>query len=82
MSPIGGSVQFVNHAGMPALEAYQRGADTALIATPMNQLEHSLVVQKNITSAEQLRGKILGMSTQGSFTDILLRKGLRLNGIA
>lgn len=46
MSLIGGSVQFVNHSGMPALEAYQRGADTAMIASPMSQLEHSLVVQK------------------------------------
>jgi NitT/TauT family transport system substrate-binding protein len=82
MSLIGGSVEFVNHSGMPALEAYQRGADTALIASPMNQLEHSLVVQKNITSTEQLRGKILGMSTVGSLTDILLREGLRLNGIS
>jgi ABC-type nitrate/sulfonate/bicarbonate transport system substrate-binding protein len=82
MSLIGGSVQFVNHSGMPALEAYQRGADTAMIASPMNQLEHSLVVQKNITSVEQLRGKILGMSTSGSLTDILLREGLRLNGIS
>jgi NitT/TauT family transport system substrate-binding protein len=78
MSLIGGSVQFVNHSGMPALEAYQRGADTALIASPMNQLEHSLVVQKNIASVEQLRGKILGMSTQGSLTDILLREGCGL----
>ena len=82
MSLIGGSVQFVNHSGMPALEAYQRGADTAMIASPMNQLEHSLVVQKSITSVEQLRGKILGMSTSGSLTDILLREGLRLNGIS
>jgi NitT/TauT family transport system substrate-binding protein len=79
MALIGGSVQFVNHSGMPALEAYQRGADTALIASPMNQLEHALVVQKNITGTEQLRGKILGMSTAGSLTDILLREGLRLN---
>jgi NitT/TauT family transport system substrate-binding protein len=82
MSLLGGSIQFVNHSGMPALEAYQRGADTALIASPMNQLEHSLVVQKNITSTEQLRGKILGMSTAASLTDILLREGLRLNGIS
>ena len=82
MSLLGNSVQFVNHSGMPALEAYQRGADTALIASPMNQLEHSLVVQKNITSVEQLRGKILGMSTAGSLTDVLLREGLRLNGIS
>jgi len=81
MSLIGGSVQFVNHSGMPALEAFQRGADTALIASPMNQLEHSLVVQKSIVNVEQLRGKVLGMSTVGSLTDILLREGLRLNGL-
>ena len=81
VSLIGGSVQFVNHSGMPALEAYQRGADTALIASPNNQLEHSLVVQKSITSVEQLRGKVLGMSTAGSLTDILLREGLRVNNI-
>jgi len=82
MSLLGASVQFVNHSGMPALEAYQRGADTALIASPMNELEHSLVVQKSITSVEQLRGKVLGMSTVGSLTDILLREGLRLNDIS
>jgi ABC-type nitrate/sulfonate/bicarbonate transport system substrate-binding protein len=66
---------------MPALEAYQRGADTALIASPMNQLEHSLVVQKSIANVEQLRGKFLGMSTAGWLTDILLREELHLNGI-
>jgi hypothetical protein len=44
---IGGSVQFVNHSGMPALEAYQRGADTAMIASPMNQLEHSLSAKEH-----------------------------------
>jgi NitT/TauT family transport system substrate-binding protein len=82
MSLIGGSVQFVNHSGMPALEAHQRGADTAMIASPMNQLEHSLVVQKNITSTEQLRGKVIGISTLGSLTDIILREGLRLNNIS
>ena len=82
MSLIGGSVQFVNHSGMPALEAYQRGADTALIASPNNQLEHSLVVQKHITTVEQLKGKVLGMSTAGSLTDVLLREGLRLNNIS
>src|ERR1044071_8390315 len=32
MSLIGASVQVVNHSGMPALEASQRGADPAQIA--------------------------------------------------
>src|SRR5437870_1885956 len=82
MSLIGGSVQFVNHSGMPALEAYQRGADTALIASSMNQLEHAVVAQKSITSVEQLRSKVLGISAIGSLTDILMREGLRLNGIS
>src|SRR5438445_13901848 len=68
MSLIGGSVQFVNHSGMPALEAYQRGADTALIASSMNQLEHAVVAQKSITSVEQLRSKVLGNSPIGSLT--------------
>jgi hypothetical protein len=43
-----------------------------MIASPMNQLEHSLVVQKNITSTEQLRGKVLGISALGS---LILREG-------
>jgi len=59
MSLLGASVQFVNHSGMPALEAYQRGADTALIASPMNELEHSLVVQKNITAPSNCAAKSL-----------------------
>lgn len=82
MSLIGASVQFVNHSGMPALEAYQRGADTALIASSMNQLEHAIIGQKNITNVEQLRGKVLGISAIASLTDILMREGLRMNGIA
>jgi ABC-type nitrate/sulfonate/bicarbonate transport system substrate-binding protein len=81
MSLLGGSLQFVNHSGMPALEAYQRGADTALIASSMNQLEHAVVAHKNITNIEQLRGRILGISAPGALTDILMREGLRLNGI-
>ena len=82
MSLLGGSLQFVNHSGMPALEAYQRGADTALIASSMNRLEHAVVARKNIRNVEQLRGKILGISAPGSLTDILMREGLRLNGIS
>jgi len=82
MSLIGGSIQFVNHSGLPALEAYQRGADTVMLASSMNQLEHAVVAHKSITSVEQLRGRILGISAQGSLTDILMREGLRMNGIS
>src|SRR5947199_9241731 len=39
MSLIGGSVQFVNHSGISALEARQRRPDTALIASSRNHVE-------------------------------------------
>jgi ABC-type nitrate/sulfonate/bicarbonate transport system substrate-binding protein len=82
MSLIGNSVQFVNHSGMPALEAYQRGADTVMIASSMNQLEHAVMAHKSITSVEQLRGKVLGISALGALTDIILREALRYHGIS
>ena len=82
MSLIGNSIQFVNHSGMPALEAYQRGADTVMIASSMNQLEHAVMAEKSITSVDQLKGKVLGISAPGALTDIILREALRFHGIS
>jgi NitT/TauT family transport system substrate-binding protein len=82
MSLIGNSLEFVNHSGMPALEAYQRGAETAMIASSLNQLEHAVMAHKSITGVEQLRGKIIGMSAPGALTDIALREALRFHGIS
>lgn len=82
MALLGGSVQFINHSAMPSLEAYTRGADTALIATALNRVDHSLMVQPKINSIQELRGKVLGMSTPGALTDVVLREGLRLNGLS
>ena len=82
MSLIGNSMQFVNHSGMPALEAYQRGADTVMIASSMNQLEHAVMAEKSITSVDQLKGKVLGISAPGALTDIILREALRFHGIS
>jgi len=82
MSLIGNSIQFVNHSGMPALEAYQRGADTLMIASSMNQLEHAVMADKSITSVDQLKGKVLGISAPGALTDIILREALRFHGIS
>ncbi|HEY2986246.1 MAG TPA: ABC transporter substrate-binding protein [Candidatus Binatia bacterium] len=82
MSLIGNSLEFVNHSGMPALEAYQRGAETVMIASSLNQLEHAVMAHKSITGVEQLRGKIIGMSAPGALTDIALRDALRFHGIS
>ncbi len=82
MAMLGGSVQFVIHSAMPSLEAYMGGADTVLIGTSMNHLDHYLVVPSSINSPQDLRGKIIGVSALGSLTDIALREALRLNGLS
>jgi ABC-type nitrate/sulfonate/bicarbonate transport system substrate-binding protein len=40
------------------------------------------VVQKSISNVDELRGKVLGFSSAGSLTDVVLREGLRLNGLS
>ncbi len=82
MSLLGGSVQFINHSAIPSLGAYLRGADTVLVGSPLNRLDHSLVVQPDIARVEELRGKTVGISSLGSLTDIVLREGLRLHGLS
>lgn len=82
MALLGGSVQFVIHSAMPSLEAYLGGADTVLVGASMNHLDHYLVVQPSITSTQDLRGKIIGISALGSLTDTALREALRLNDLS
>ena len=82
MAMLGGSVQFVIHSAMPSLEAYIGGADTLLIGTSMNHLDHYLVVPPGISDPQDLRGKIIGVSAVGSLTDVALREALRLNGLS
>jgi len=53
-----------------------------MIASSRNQLEHAVMAEKSITSVEQLRGKVLGMSAVGALTDIILRDALRYHGIS
>jgi len=82
MALLGGSVQFVIHSAMPSLEAYLGGADTVLVGASMNHLDHYLVVQPSITSTQDLRGKIIGISALGSLTDTALREALRLHDLS
>ncbi len=82
MAMLGGSVQFINHSALLPLEAYMAGADTVLVGTGMNNLDHSLMVLPSITTIQDLRGKIIGISALGSLTHVALREALRLNGLS
>ena len=82
MALLGGSVQFVIHSALPSLEAYLGGADTVLVGTSMNHLDHYLVVHSSITRVQDLRGKIIGISALGSLTDTAVREALRVNELS
>src|SRR5437773_4178242 len=52
-------------------------ADLKLVAVTINRLEHIVVVRKNITKPEDLKGKRIAVSRIGSASDITTRMVLR-----
>ena len=82
MGLLSGSTQFMNYSALPSLEAYLRGADTVLLASALDRVEHHLVVHPSIETVKDLRGKTIGIGSLGSLIDVVLREGLRLSGIS
>jgi NitT/TauT family transport system substrate-binding protein len=73
---IGGSLEFLMTGGPPVLNAYLRGARLKIIGGVTNILPYVLITGGRITSAEQLRGKRIGISRFGSNTDFVVRLAL------
>src|SRR5215475_6489538 len=74
-------VQVGNAAGSGVANAAVRGADTVSIACFINVLAYELVVLDSVKSAEDLKGKSVGISRFGSVSDVAAReliKGLGL----
>ena len=74
-------VQVGNAAGSGVANAAVRGADTVSTACVINVLAYELVVLDSIKSAEDLKGKSIGISRFGSASDVAARellKGLNL----
>src|SRR5215472_5585974 len=74
-------VQVGNAAGSGVANAAVRGADTVSVACFINVLAYELVVLDSVKSAEDLKGKSVGISRFGSVSDVAAReliKGLGL----
>src|SRR6185436_20027257 len=74
-------VQVGNAAGSGVANAVVRGADAVSVACTINVLAYELVVLDTIKSAEDLKGKSIGISRFGSGSDVAARellKGLSL----
>ena len=79
---IGKSLDLLNTGGPPFLNAYVRGARLKIIGGVTNILPYVFMSTARITSAEQLRGKKIGISRFGSNTDFVVRLALGQLGLA
>ena len=80
-SLLAGDVQVANASGGGVASAVVAGADLVLVSCYLNSLPYELVVNDSVKSAEDLKGKTIGISRIGSASDVAARaliKGLGL----
>lgn len=70
---LGNSTQFASATGS-AVSAAVRGADIRVILAVTDRPSFDLIVQPNITSVQQLKGKKIGTGGVGSLAEILARR--------
>lgn len=80
-SLLAGDVKVGNASGGAVTSAAAGGASLVVVGCYLNSLPYELVVQESIRSAEELKGKSVGISRIGSASDVAARvliKGLGL----
>jgi NitT/TauT family transport system substrate-binding protein len=78
---IAGEVQFLQISGGTTVSAAVGGADVTIVATTIGTFVQNLVVRPEIETAEQLRGKAIGISRFGTSLDTGARIALRHLGL-
>ena len=78
---IGKSLDLLLSGGTPFVYAQLKGADLKIIAGLVNKMPYAFVVRENISSAEQLKGKKVGISRFGSNTDFVVKLALTEMGL-
>jgi len=83
-SIIAGDIPIGNASGGGVASAVVGGANLVMVGCMLNTLPYELVVQESIKTAEDLRGKNIGISRIGSASDVAARvliKGLGLEPV-
>jgi NitT/TauT family transport system substrate-binding protein len=80
-SLVKGQVQFADIGVAPALQAISQGLAIQIIATDSNMPTWDLVAGSNITSASQLKGKVVATGTQATLSDVVTRLALQKAGL-
>ena len=74
-------IQVGNAAGSGVANAAVRGADTVSVGCTINVLAYELVVLDSVKTAEDLKGKSIGISRFGSVSDVAARELLKGLGL-
>jgi NitT/TauT family transport system substrate-binding protein len=80
-SLVAGDVHVGNASGGGVASAVVAGADLVMVACYLNSLPYELVVHESIKSAEDLKGKSVGISRVGSASDVAARALIRGLGL-
>lgn len=80
-SMIAGEVQMVNVAGSGLINSYLGGADATMVAGLVNFAPYYMVVSKEVSRIEDLKGRKLGIARYGGSADFLARWALEKNGL-
>jgi NitT/TauT family transport system substrate-binding protein len=80
-SVVAGDIQVANTSGGAVASAVVGGANLVMTACYINSLPYELVVQESIKSAEDLKGKSIGISRVGSASDVAARVLVRGLGL-
>jgi NitT/TauT family transport system substrate-binding protein len=78
---IGNSLDLLLSGGTPFVYARLKGADLKIIAGLVNKMPYAFVAREGISSAEQLKGKRVGISRFGSNTDFVVKLALTAMGL-
>jgi len=78
---VAGQLKFGNGTGGTIASAAVGGAPLVAVACFMNTLPYELIVQDSIKTAQQLKGKSLGISRIGSSSDVIARVFLKNLGL-
>ncbi len=78
---IAGEAPMIQLGGNGTIQAALQGADTVNVLTLVPIIPQSLVVTPDIKSADDLRGKRLGVTRFGALSDLVIRRYLRKLGL-
>lgn len=79
---VSGEVDFASIGGaQAAIRSKARGLDVSIIGSISNQTNYQLLGNKQTRTLEDLKGKIIGITGAGAFSDFAMRSFLKKNNI-